>query len=273
MASNRERVETVPVQYLELGPNRRIAYRKHVGQRQPTIMYVPGFFAPMNLRKTVVLEDYAIQNGYSNVRYDQECVGLSTGSQTTIEFEHWLEDALAILDRVCEGPVILVASSLGGWISVLVAQRRPDRIHGIITLGVGFNCLEPGYWSHYYLLPPEARERVDAGEEHVKIKMRYGGIGILRRDFCLNSAKFHIDLNNSVNVSCPFCIIHAIEDKDVPYESSVLLMKKLVTQDVDVILRKTGDHRLNRSTDHILLLSEVDRMIKQYPVNSNKSKL
>ena len=62
-----------------------------------TVLYIPGFFAPMDLRKTVAIEEYAIQNGYSNVRYDQECVGKSTGSQTTIEFEHWLEDALGNL--------------------------------------------------------------------------------------------------------------------------------------------------------------------------------
>ena len=100
----------------------------------------------MTLRKTLRLEQYATENGYSNVRYDQECVGLSSGQQTTIEFEHWVEDALAMVDHVCRGPVVLVASSLGSWISVLVAQRRPERIHGMIFLGPGFNCLRPGYW-------------------------------------------------------------------------------------------------------------------------------
>ena len=109
--------EPAPLQYLELGADRRIAYRHFKGHRQPTLLYVPGFFAPMSLRKTVVLEEYAMRNGYSNVRYDQECVGQSTGSQNTIEFEHWLENALAMVDSVCKGPVVLVASSLGGWVS------------------------------------------------------------------------------------------------------------------------------------------------------------
>merc|ERR1712004_451888 len=125
------------VEYWDLGPGRRIAYRHTPGFRQPTILYIPGFFAPMTLRKTLRLEQYATENGYSNVRYDQECVGLSSGQQTTIEFEHWVEDALAMVDHVCQGPVVLVASSLGSWISVLVAQRRPERIHGMIFLGPG----------------------------------------------------------------------------------------------------------------------------------------
>lgn len=110
--------ESVPVQFLDLGSGRRVAYRKHIGHRQPTILYIPGFFAPMTLRKTVILEEYAMKNGYSNVRYDQECVGQSTGTQQTIEMEHWVEDALAMVDRVCpQGPIVLVASSLGGWVN------------------------------------------------------------------------------------------------------------------------------------------------------------
>jgi len=258
------------VEYWDLGPGRRIAYRHTPGFRQPTILYIPGFFAPMTLRKTLRLEQYATENGYSNVRYDQECVGLSSGQQTTIEFEHWVEDALAMVDHVCRGPVVLVASSLGSWISVLVAQRRPERIHGMIFLGPGFNCLRPGYWYHYNMLPDEVRARVDAGEEHIKIKMRYGGVGILRRDFCENTQAYEIDFTQPLPIHCPVRIIHAVQDMDVPYESSLLLMERLATEDVDVVIRKRGDHRLNTRSDHALLLSEVDRLLKQYPVISSK---
>ena len=78
----------------------------------------------------VILEKYARANGLSNLRYDQECSGRSTGDQATIEFEHWVEDAMVMLEEVARGPVILVASSLGCWISTIVAQRRPDRVKG-----------------------------------------------------------------------------------------------------------------------------------------------
>ena len=116
-SSPEEEEHPAPLRYLSLGPDRRVAYRHFKGHRQPTLLYVPGFFAHMNLRKTKILEDYAIRYGFGNVRYDQECVGDSTGSQHTIEFKHWLEDALAMIDQVIEGPVILVSSSLGGWVS------------------------------------------------------------------------------------------------------------------------------------------------------------
>ena len=120
--SNELAEEAAPIRYLDIAPGRRLAYRKFEGHRQPTILYVPGFFAHMKLRKTVVLEEYAVQHGYSNVRYDQECVGESTGTQTTIEFEHWIDDALAMIDHVCQGPVVLVASSLGGWVRHMIGH-------------------------------------------------------------------------------------------------------------------------------------------------------
>lgn len=265
--------EPVPVSYIDVAEGRRVAYRKFEGHLQPTILYIPGFMASMNLPKTVIIEIFARKHGYSNVRYDQECVGLSTGVQLTIEFEHWLEDALAMVDRVCDGPVILVASSVGAWISTLVALRRPERIHGIIFLGPGYNALRPSYWQHYNLLTAEEKEKVDLGLEHVKINMRYGGVGIMRRDFCENSGKFEIDFSKPIKINCPVRIVHAIKDQDIPYQSSLLLMERLTTEDVDLVLRKTGNHRLMTNSDLVLLLSELERMLKQYPVPSNNKQL
>ena len=92
-----------------------------------------------------------------------------------------------------------------------MAQRRPERIHGMIFLGPGFNCLRPGYWYHYNMLPDEVRARVDAGEEHIKIKMRYGGVGILRRDFCENTLAYEIDFSQPLPIHCPVRIIHAVQ--------------------------------------------------------------
>jgi len=120
----------VPVQFYDLAPGRRIAYRHFVGTKEPTIVYIPGFFSSMELRKIIVLEQYARGCGYSFIRYDQECTGQSTGSQETIEFEHWLEDALAIVDHHAKGPIILVASSLGAWISTLITQKKTRKNKG-----------------------------------------------------------------------------------------------------------------------------------------------
>jgi len=251
-----------PLQYHEISPTRRVAYRHHIGTREPTILYVPGFFSDMELNKVVLLEKYARANGFSSIRYDQECSGKSTGDQTTIEFEHWVEDAMIMLEQHARGPVVLVASSLGCWVSTILALRRPDRIKGMLFLGPGFNCLWTGYWYHYNLLPPEIRERVDQGEEQVKIKMKYGGWGILRKDFCERTLDYEIDFDQPVEVDVPVRIIHGIRDHDVPHEFCLMAMERFTTKDFEVIYRKMGDHRLMAPQDLNLISYEVDRLLK-----------
>jgi len=255
-----EKYVATPLQYHEISATRRIAYRHHVGTREPTILYVPGFFSTMELNKAVILEKYARANGFSSIRYDQECSGRSTGDQTTIEFEHWVEDATIMLEHA-RGPVILVASSLGCWVSTIIALRHPDRIKGLLFMGPGFNALWPGYWHHYSLLPPEIREKVDRGEEQVKIKMRYGGWGILRKDFCERSRAFDIDFDQPVDIDVPVRIIHGIRDHDVPHEFCLMAMERFTTKDFEVIYRKMGDHRLMSPQDIHLITYEIDRLV------------
>jgi len=254
--------QPVPLQYHEISPTRKIAFRKFEGSIEPTILYIPGFFSTMNLNKVVILEQYATDRGYSNLRYDQECSGLSTGDQRTIEFEHWLEDALVMLDNYTMGKVVVVASSLGCWIATIMMQRRPGKIAGMLFLSPGFNCLWTGYWYHYNLLPPEMKEKVDKGEEQIKIKMKYGGWGILRRDFCERTLDFEIDFEKPVEVNCPIRIIHGIRDHDVPHEFCLMAMEKFTSKDIDVIYRKMGDHRLMTPNDVNLISYEVDRLVK-----------
>jgi abhydrolase domain-containing protein 10 len=257
-----EKYVPTPLQYYEITPTRRIAYRHHVGVKEPTILYIPGFFSDMELSKVVLLEKYARGNGFSSLRYDQECSGKSTGDQTTIEFEHWVEDAMIMLNEHVRGPVVLVASSLGCWISTIIALRHPDRIKGMLFLGPGFNCLWTGYWFHYNLLPPEVREKVDRGEEQVKIKMKYGGWGILRKDFCERTRDFEIDFEEPVEVDAPVRIIHGIRDYDVPHEFCLMAMERFTSKDVEVIYRKMGDHRLMSPIDLNLISHELDRLLK-----------
>ena len=103
---------------------------------------------------------------------------------------------------------------------------------------------------------------MDSGEEQIKIKMKYGGWGILRKDFCENTLDFEIDFDKPVEVNCPVRIIHGIRDHDVPHEFCLMAMEKFATKDMDVIYRKMGDHRLMSPSDVNLISYEVDRLIK-----------
>merc|ERR1712202_55525 len=108
----------------------------------------------MDLSKTVVVEQYARMNGYTNVRYDPIGIGKSSIDYLTLEFDDWLNSALAMVDHVCDKgvPIIIVSSSVGSWLSAHVALKRPSQIAGIIMCGPAFNCIIPGYWFNYNML-------------------------------------------------------------------------------------------------------------------------
>uniref|UniRef100_A0A0K2V2Z0 Mycophenolic acid acylglucuronide esterase, mitochondriallike [Latimeria chalumnae] n=1 Tax=Lepeophtheirus salmonis TaxID=72036 RepID=A0A0K2V2Z0_LEPSM len=266
-----DQVEYVPVElsYIEVVPGRKVAYRNHVGSKGPTILYIPGFLSSMELKKIIDVEKFAREHGYSNVRFDPESCGFSGGSRETIEFEHWIEDALCIIDRVCDPkePILIVSSSVGSWISTIVAQKRPDRIHSMLFIGPAFNIIWKAFIYHYKIMSDEEKKRVDDGE-YLVVNLKYGGKNYLRKDFSEKTKQFEIDTASPININCPVRIIHAVPDRDVSFETSLQIASNIATTDVDVILRKEGDHRLNTDNDTTQQLYEIHRLITQYPIKN-----
>lgn len=261
-----ESYDNPPMQYFHTDKG-RIAYRKVDGNTDnaPQILYMNGFFASMDLSKTVVVEQYARLNGFTNVRYDPIGVGKSTINDLTVQVEDWLDSALAMVDNICDKdvPIIIVSSSVGSWMSTHVAMRRPDRIAGLIMCGPAFNCLIAGYWLHYNMLEPDVKKRIDEGKEHMMLNVKYAGLKPFRRDFVDNSAKFEIDLNEPLDLPCPVRIIHSIQDMDIPYENSMQIQQSITSDDVDIILRKSGNHRLMTKSDCMLTANVLDLMVKE----------
>lgn len=110
---------------------------------------------------------------------------------------------------------------------------------------------------------------MDRGEEQVKIKMKYGGWGILRRDFCERTRAFEIDFEQPVDIDVPVRIIHGIRDHDVPYEFCLMAMERFTTKDFEIVYRKMGDHRLMSAPDLNLITYEVDRLLKHIQALDN----
>nr|ACO15523.1 Abhydrolase domain-containing protein 10, mitochondrial precursor [Caligus clemensi] len=264
-----DKPEYVPVElsYIEVAPGRKVAYRKHVGSKGPTILYIPGFLSPMDVKKITNVEKFAREHGYSNVRYDQESCGFSGGTRETIEFEHWIEDALCMIDHVCnpKDPIILVSSSVGSWVSTIVAQKRPERIHSIRMIGPAFNIIWKAFYYYYKQMSGEEQKRIDEGE-YLVVNLKYGGKNYLRKDLSERSRDFEIDTASPIDIKCPVRIIHAVHDRDVSFETALQIASNVATTDVDVILRKEGDHRLNSDSDTTQQLYEIHRLITQYPI-------
>jgi len=252
---------------MEIGDGRSVAYKTLPGMKSPSIVMVPGLhsYTHMSGQKASCLLRYCDMNDYPCVVYDHECSGQSQKSDVrNVLFSHWVEDALAVVDRLTEGPVVLVGSSLGGWLSLIAAQQIPERLHGLVLFSPALNYVWPYYNRHKETLPPAVAARLEAGDIHVHT--HEFGDALLKKDFAENSRQYELDLEQNLSISCPVRIIHGLKDTEVKAEGLIQLTKALDSTDVDLIYRKDSDHQLISTPDMELFLVALDRMLKDNPV-------
>jgi len=259
-------VSRLHIHQLEVAEGRNIAYQTIPGQRRPTVVMVPGLhsYTHMHGNKASCLLRYCDMNDLPCVVYDHECSGDSVGNVKDVTFTSWVEDALSVIDRLTEGPVVLVGSSLGGWLSIIAARQIPERLHGMVLFSPALNYVWPYYHRHKSTLPPSVKERLEAGDIHVHT--HEFGNALLKEDFAADSRRYEIDLEKELDITCPVRIIHGLEDTEIDPEQSLQLCKSLVSDDVDLIYRKSSEHQLESPPDLELFLITLDRMIKDNPV-------
>lgn len=183
-------------------------------------------------------------------------------------FSYRVEDLLSVIDRLTEGPIVLVSLSMGGWLSLVVARKRVQRIHGMVMYAPALNYVYPYYMRHFEQLPDEIRRRLEAGDIHVN-QHAYGD-ALLKMDFAEDSRQYEIDLGlgKKIELNCPVRIIHGLGDKEVRPEQSMDLLNAMETPDVDLIYRKGTGHQAEEPPDIELVLNTMDRLLKDYPVAS-----
>lgn len=175
-------------------------------------------------------------------------------------FSHWVEDAHNVIDRLTEGPVLLVGSSLGAWLALIVAQKMgQERLHSLVLFSPALNYVWPYYMQHVANLPPEVRERLEAGDIHVHT--HEFGNALLKKDFAMDSRKHEInlDLENHIEIDVPVRIITSLSDTETDPRDVVRLARALKSEDVDLIYRKGSKHQLDSALDFELFLNTVDR--------------
>lgn len=257
---------------LQVGPpesDRAVSYQSVMGVKRPTVVMVPGLhpYTHQQGQKALCLQRFCDMNSYPCVVYDHECCGLSGGVLDNLLFTHWVEDCLAVVDQLTQGPVILVGSSLGGWLSLVVGQQIKSRLHSMVLVSPAVNYVWPYYNRYKSTLPPHVARRLDQGDPHV-ITHELGD-SMLKLDFALDSRQFELDLESDklVDIDCPVRIIHGLHDRELSVDTSMKLCNILKSEDVDLIVRKIGDHQMEQPTDLELLLVTLDRIIKDNPVH------
>ena len=216
--------------------------------RAPGVVFLPGFRSDMEGDKASHLARLCAASGRAMLRFDYSGHGASGGRFEDGTVSRWTEDALVAIDRLSAGPVILVGSSMGGWIALLVALARPHRVAGLIGLAAAPDFTERLMWDA--MAPPE-RARLLA-EGALSVPSAYGPPNAITRAL-IEDGRAHLLLDAPIPITCPVRLLHGQADPDVPWETSLRLAARLAGTDVRVILVKDGDHRLSRKADLALL--------------------
>jgi len=238
------------VAYIEVS-GRSIAYRLRRG-KAPTIVFLPGYASDMDGAKALALDAFAEKRGQALLRLDYSGNGSSGGDFEAGTLDAWLEDAVAAVDRLTDGPLVLVGSSMGGWIALHVALRRPERVRALVGIASAPDFTEWGI-SH------AAKARLAAGET----LRGHGDYGdrVTTAAFWSSGQQLRL-LEGEIAVDCPVRLVHGDEDPDVPLEVAFRTLRALRSADVQLLVLKGGGHRLSEPHEIEAILGTVAGLLE-----------
>uniref|UniRef100_A0AAY4BLQ7 Palmitoyl-protein thioesterase ABHD10, mitochondrial n=1 Tax=Denticeps clupeoides TaxID=299321 RepID=A0AAY4BLQ7_9TELE len=244
------------VQYAARPGLPKLAYRKLAG-KSPGVVFLPGFASNMGGQKAEALEEFCKSLGHSYLRFDYTGCGSSEGQMSDCTLGTWKKDTLFVLEELVEGPQILVGSSMGGWLMLLAALARPEMVAAL----VGISAAADHFVTAYNALPIETKKGIEEkGLWTMPSKHSESGSYTLSVDF-LREAELHCVLQSPIPLHCPVRLIHGLEDSDVPWHVSMQVADRVLSDDVDVILRKHGQHRMSEKDDIKLMVYTIDDLI------------
>lgn len=221
------------------------------GAHLPTVMFLGGFRSDMSGSKALYLEEDCRARGQAFVRFDYSGHGLSGGRFENGCIGQWRDDARDILDTIVKGPVLLVGSSMGGWISLLLLLERADRVLGFMGIAAA-----PDFTlSIEAELSEEQRQEVE-GKGIILVPSAYGDPYVITRRL-LENGREQCVLNRERAVNAPMTLIHGKQDADVPWQTAEAIRQQFKTKKTRIIYVEDGEHRLSRPEDLALIAGEV----------------
>lgn len=239
------------IQRLDRPDGETIAFRR-VGGDGPTVLWIGGFRSDMEGTKALALDAAARTRGWSFIRYDHFAHGASTGDWRQTAVGRWRDDAIAMIDRL-DGPVIPVGSSMGGWIALLAALARPDRMAGLVLINPAQDFTERLMWPG---LADHERQAILRDGETVVVEAGLGDYVLTRRMF--EEARNWLLLDGDIAIAAPVHILQGRADATVPWRHAIELVERLKGGDVRLDLIEGGDHRLSTPADLERLIEAVE---------------
>jgi pimeloyl-ACP methyl ester carboxylesterase len=242
-----------PPEYVTRADGLRLAMRR-VGGRGPTIVFLPGYMSDMQGGKAQAVEAWAIRNNRAMLRFDYAGCGESEGAFEDQTLIGWRDDALLMIELVIRGPVVLVGSSMGGWLMLLITLALPNDVKGLVGIAAAPDFTDWGY-SHDEKMTILQSGRLEQPSPY--------GAPLITTKALWQSGEANRLLNRTIEIDCPVRLLHGQRDADVPWHHSPHLAEKLRSDDVHVTLLKDGDHRLSRDEDITLLLATLEGLMRK----------
>ena len=227
------------IAYIEVG-GRRIACRARRGS-SPTLVFLPGYASDMEGTKALALDAFAERRGFAMVRFDYSGTGSSGGRFEEGTLALWLDEALAVLDQLTEAPILLVGSSMGGWIAPHLALLRPERVQALVGIAAAPDFTDWGF------ADAAAAERQGLAP------------GFWR------SGQQMLLLGKQIAIECPVRLLHGECDEEVPLEVAFRTMRALRSADVQLNILKGGGHRLSERHEIDAILRTVANLLEPAP--------
>lgn len=229
----------------------RLAYR-HLPGRGPTLVFLPGYKSDMQGGKAQALAAWAADKGQAMLRLDYSGCGESEGTFENGTLDIWRDDVLAVIAEAKVGPIILIGSSLGGWLMLLLAEALGDQVTGLVGIAAAPDFTD---WDF-----DDADRATIAATGRIERPSDYGYEPMVITHGFWQSGQSNLRLTGKIGIDCPVRLIHGQCDPDVPWETSLKLAAALRSSDVQTILLKDGDHRLSRDQDIALLIDVVAKL-------------
>ncbi|MBK4215306.1 alpha/beta hydrolase [Paracoccus caeni] len=243
-------------QYLDTADGRRLAYNATPG-KGPGVVFLGGFKSDMTGTKALYLEDWAKQAGRSFLRFDYSGHGDSSGLFEDGAIGDWAADARAVIEAQTDGPQVLVGSSMGGWIALLLARAMPQRVAGLVTIAAAPDFSEQGYWAGF----SEDQRRVVMEQGRIELPSEYDDQPYIITRRLIEDGRHQLVMNQPLPLPFPVRLLQGTADEDVPMQWALDLLDHAKGDDIRLSLVKGADHRFSTPECLDLIVRSVEDVL------------
>ncbi len=237
------------------GPNGRIAYRRRAGSG-PGVVWLGGFRSDMLGTKATFVDEWAKHHGRAFLRFDYSGHGESDGEFEDGSIGDWFSDASAAFDSLIDGPQILIGSSMGAWIATLLARARPENIAAVIFIAPAPDFTERLMWPSF----TEDQREILLDKGRLELPSDYSDEPEIITRNLIEDGREHLVMTGAVPIRAPVRLIQGMRDDAVPWGHALDFAAQLESDDVEILLTKSGDHRLSEPDDLARLKATLEAL-------------